>query len=58
VQTVPCCTIRIGYQALWLTDAALASDQLHQFDISTGNGSVNKGSPVYHGGFAGLVFTF
>ena len=33
-------------------------DQLNQFDIFTGAGSVRQSSPVYHGGFAGLVFTF
>jgi Putative beta barrel porin-7 (BBP7) len=58
VQTVPCCTIRIGYQALWLTNVAQSVDQLNQFDIFSGTGTVRKGSPVYHGGFAGLVFTF
>jgi hypothetical protein len=58
VQTVPCCTIRVGYQALWLTNVASTVDQLNQFDIFTGAGSVRQSSPVYHGGFAGLVFTF
>jgi hypothetical protein len=58
IQTVPCCTIRFGYQVLWITNAALSVDQLNQFDIFSGTGTVRKGSPVYHGGFAGLVFTF
>ena len=58
VQTVPCMTLRFGYQALWLNDVALATDQLNQYDIFTGNGSVSKGNALYHGGFGGLVFTF
>lgn len=58
VQTVPCCTLRFGYQALWVENVALSIDQLNQYDIFTGTGSVAKGGPVYHGGFAGLVFTF
>jgi len=56
--TVPCMTLRFGYQALWLTDVALTTDQLNQFSIFDSTGSVRSGHPVYHGGFGGLVFTF
>jgi hypothetical protein len=58
IQTVPCMTLRFGYQLLWLQDVALAPDQLNQFSIFTNDGTVAKSDPVYHGGFAGLVFTF
>ena len=58
VQTVPFMTLRFGYQALWLTNMALATDQLNQYSLFSGAGEVRKGHPVYHGGFIGLVFTF
>jgi hypothetical protein len=58
VQTVPCCTLRCGYQALWITNAALSIDQLNQYDIFGGSGGVSKGTPIYHGAFLGAVFTF
>src|SRR5262249_33335473 len=58
IHTVPCMTFRFGYQALWLTDVALATDQLNQYSIFTSNGNVRKGNALYHGGFGGLVFTF
>jgi hypothetical protein len=55
---LPCMTLRFGYQALWLTDVALTTDQLNQFSIFNGHGHVRKGNALYHGGFGGLVFTF
>lgn len=58
VQTFPCMTLRFGYQTFWLHNVALTTDQLNQYSIFTGQGSVRKGNPVYHGGFVGLVFTF
>jgi len=58
VQTFSCMTLRFGYQVLWLTDVALVTDQLNQYSIFNGTGSVRKGNALYQGGFAGLVFTF
>ena len=58
VQTVPCMTLRFGYQCLWITNAAQAVDQLNQFNIFTNDGTVCKSNPLYNGGFVGLVFTF
>jgi hypothetical protein len=58
VQTFPCCTLRIGYQALWIQGAALSVDQLNQYDIFSGQGSVHKGNPLYQGWFLGLIFVF
>jgi hypothetical protein len=58
VQTVPSCTLRFGYQIFWIENVALSADQINQYDIFTGAGSVSKGSPIYQGGFGGLVFTF
>jgi hypothetical protein len=58
VQTVPCMTLRFGYQAYYLTNMALATDQLNQYSIFTGDGTVRKGYAAFHGGFGGLVFTF
>jgi hypothetical protein len=58
VSTVPCMTLRFGYQALWLTDMALTTDQLNQFSIFDASGNIRRGHPVYHGGFGGAVFTF
>jgi hypothetical protein len=58
VQTVPCMTLRFGYQALWLRNMALTTDQLNQYFLLDGSGNVRKGHPVYHGGFGGVVFTF
>jgi hypothetical protein len=58
IHTLPCMTFRFGYQALWLTDVALTTDQLNQFSIFNGNGNVHKGNALFHGGFGGLVFTF
>ena len=57
VQTLPRCTLRIGYQALWIQSVALSVDQLNQYDIFSGQGTVRKGNPLYQGGFVGLVFT-
>jgi hypothetical protein len=58
VETVPCMTLRFGYQAYYLTNMALATDQLNQFSIFDASGSVRKGYAAFHGGFGGLVFTF
>jgi hypothetical protein len=58
VQTVPCMTLRFGYQGFWLQNMALATDQLNQFSIFTADGSVRKGFAAFHGGFVGLAFTF
>ena len=58
VETVPLMTLRFGYQALWLTNMALTTDQLNQYSLFSSAGDVRKGHPVYHGGFIGLVFTF
>ena len=58
VQTVPFMTLRTGYQALWLTNMALTTDQLNQYSIFSGEGGVRKGHPSFHGWFGGLVFTF
>jgi hypothetical protein len=58
VQTVPWCTLRFGYQALWIDGVALSVDQLYEYDAFAGTGSLLKGNPVYQGVFAGLVWTF
>ena len=58
VQTVPCMTLRFGYQGFWLQNVALASDQLNQYSIFTADGSVRKGFAGFHGWFGGLAFTF
>ena len=50
---------RIGYQALWLQDTALAPDNLNtNIDILTqGPAQLNyRSSTVYHGPFAGIEF--
>jgi hypothetical protein len=57
VQMLPCCTLRVGYQALWIQSVALSIDQLNQYDLFSGQGTVHKGSPLYQGVFVGLVFT-
>jgi hypothetical protein len=57
MQMLPYCTLRIGYQALWIQSVALSMDQLNQFDLFSGQGSVHKGNPLYQGVFVGLVFT-
>jgi hypothetical protein len=51
-------TLRFGYQAYWLQNVALSTDQLNQFSIFTADGSVHKGFAAFHGAFGGLVFTF
>jgi hypothetical protein len=58
VQTVPCMTLRFGYQGYWLQNMALSTDQLNQYSIFTADGSVRKGFAAFHGGFVGLAFTF
>jgi hypothetical protein len=58
MQTVPCMTLRFGYQCLWINNVALSVDQLNQYSLFTNDGSVHKSSPVFHGGFVGLVFVF
>ena len=57
VQTLPCCTLRIGYQALWIQSLALSVDQLNQYNIFNNQGTVHKGNALYQGIFVGLVFT-
>jgi len=57
MQILPCCTLRIGYQALWIQSVALSMDQLNQYDLFNGHGSVHKGNPLYQGIFVGLAFT-
>lgn len=58
IQTVPCMTLRFGYQGFWLQNMALSSDQLNQYSIFTADGSVRKGFAGFHGWFGGLAFTF
>jgi hypothetical protein len=58
VQTVPCMTLRFGYQAFYLQNMALTTDQLNEFSIFTAQGNVRKGYAAFHGGFGGVVFTF
>jgi hypothetical protein len=58
VQTVPCMTLRFGYQGFWLQNMALTTDQLNQYSIFTADGSVRKGFAGFHGWFGGLAFTF
>lgn len=49
------CTVRAGYQLLWLDGVALASDQVAASNPLVGAASVNgNGTPVYFGGFAGI----
>ncbi len=57
MQIMPGCTFRIGYQALWIQSVALSIDQLNQYDLFNGHGSVHKGNPLYQGVFVGLVLT-
>lgn len=57
IQVVPCCTFRIGYQALWIQSVALSIDQLNRYDLFSGQGTVHKGNPLYQGVFLGLEFT-
>ena len=58
VQTVPCMTLRFGYQALWLRNVALTTDQLNQYSLFDSSGNVRRGHAFYQGWFAGVVFTF
>jgi hypothetical protein len=51
-------TLRFGYQAYWLTDVLLATNQSDNFDILTNTGSFDRSSPMYQGGFVGLGFRF
>jgi len=57
MEILPACTIRIGYQALWIQGIALSVDQLNQYDLFNSQGAVHKGNPLYQGIFVGLTFT-
>ncbi len=54
----PHAAIRIGYQGVWLEGVALLFDQYDNFNVTTGNGSLDLGSVYYHGGFAGFELTW
>jgi hypothetical protein len=46
---------RAGYQAMWITDVALAPEQFDAADPSVGLAGIDtSGSVFYHGGFVGL----
>jgi hypothetical protein len=45
---------RAGYTGLWLTDVALALDQSDDFDLVTGQGTLDRGTVAMHGGHLGF----
>ncbi len=49
---------RLGYVALLADGIALSIDQNDDFDLIDGRGTVDLGSPFYHGGYAGFGFTY
>ena len=50
--------LRLGYMAIVADGIALAPDQNDNFELLTGDGSVDLGSPIYHGGYLGLEFSY
>jgi hypothetical protein len=50
--------LRGGYNTLWLTDVALASEQLTDSDFANGTGFSNSGDLFYHGATAGLEYSW
>lgn len=55
-QVTPCWSIRGGYQLLWVSSAALASDQTPATNLLTGTGLDSSGDAFYHGGMLGIEF--
>jgi hypothetical protein len=49
--------LRAGYRLLWVTDVALASEQLPASDFANGSGFDGTGDVFYHGAFVGLELT-
>jgi hypothetical protein len=49
--------LRAGYRLLWVTDVALASDQLPVSDFANSSGFNGTGDVFYHGAFVGLELT-
>ncbi len=54
----PNARFRIGYQGMWIEGAALLYDQYDNFDLATGNGSVDLGSVNFQGGYLGCDVTW
>lgn len=52
--------IRVGYQAVYVTDVALAGDQIEQnfFDIASVGQPQTEGDLFLHGGYFGMEFAF
>jgi hypothetical protein len=58
---IPVCSpgmLRIGYQAYWITDVLLATDQADDLNLATGTGAFDYSSPFYQGGFVGFEVCF
>ena len=54
----PQADLRIGYQGILLDGVGLAPDQLDNYNIFTGSGSLDSATVVYHGGFLGIDLFF
>ena len=51
-------SLRGGYNVLWVDGVTLASDQIPVTNFIIQTGIDSKGDVFYHGGFAGLEFTY
>ncbi len=51
-------SVRAGYTAMWLDGVALAPDQHDDFSLTSGIGSFDYGTVVYHGSYVGVEVTW
>jgi len=53
-----CLSLRLSYGVVWLTDVALASEQLNATNFFSRDGIRDNGDVFYHGGFVGLEYGY
>jgi hypothetical protein len=46
--------VRAGYSGLWLNDISFAADQMDNFNIATGQGTLERAHARFHGGHVGF----
>jgi hypothetical protein len=51
-------SVHAGYQFLWISGVALASEQIAVSNFTTGSGIRTSGSTYFHGANAGLTLTW
>jgi hypothetical protein len=58
LQFCSCASFQFGYTGLWLADVGLAPNQVDNFNLGTGQGTVDLAGVSYQGGHIGVELTW